>query len=147
MQPKTAMHERLAQLGMMRGRKSIMPENKQGSNGITFIRSLIEQIGDTTRTCELQRRHCDRAREGSLSGKDLRQVPLSVEWAVQEETTMVVQGERICIPKGYMMIWLGDLCHQGDAYSKMHTRVHAYLDPYGPSLPGADSVHGCAAAG
>jgi hypothetical protein len=74
-------------------------------------------------------------------------VPLSVEWAVQEETTMVVQGERICIPKGYMMIWLGDLCHQGDAYSKMHTRVHAYLDPYGPSLPGADSVHGCAAAG
>jgi hypothetical protein len=79
-----------------------------------------------------------------MSRESLKKMYLSVEWAIQDGTTMVVNDKRISIPTGWMLVWLGDVCHRGDAYDHVHTRIHAYLDPHGPAPNRAHFLHGCA---
>ena len=55
-------------------------------------------------------------------------MPLSVLWALEHGTTIIVNEERYHIPKDHILVFRGDVCHAGDAYHKVNTRIHAYLD-------------------
>jgi hypothetical protein len=121
---------RLNQLGFQYGYRDLTRENDEITDGVTVLRCVVQHDATgTMRTCSMQRRHCDRAHEGSLAEKPLAQIPVSVVWAVQDGTTMVVEERRVAIPTGCFMLFRGDVCHRGDAYDRVHTRVHVYLDP------------------
>ena len=60
----------------------------------------------------------------------LAEVPLSILWAVEDGTLLHIGDQTVHIPTGHMIIFRGDLCHGGAAYSHIHTRIHAYLDPH-----------------
>ena len=55
-------------------------------------------------------------------------MPLSVIWALEDGTTIIIDDKRYRIPKGQILVFRGDVCHAGDAYNVMNTRIHAYLD-------------------
>jgi hypothetical protein len=76
---------------------------------------------------------------------ELLRVNLSVEVAIEDGTSLVVEGQRVLIPTGWMAVWRGDLCHQGDEYDDIHTRLHVYLDPLGSAND--EYIHGCGAKG
>ena len=90
----------------------------------------------------MQRRHCDRAHEGSLRGEpSLARVPITVIWAVERDTRLIVEGVEYDIQIGDFAIFRGDVCHQGSAYGDVHTRIHMYLDPIDLSTDAY--IHGC----
>jgi hypothetical protein len=127
---RSTLSARLSQLGFRHGWKDLARENQEITNGVTVLRCVVQHDATgTIRTCGMQRRHCDRAHEGSLMEKPFEQLPISVVWAVQDNTTMVVKEQRVAIPTGDLMLFRGDVCHRGDAYNQVHTRIHAYLDP------------------
>ena len=94
------------------------------STGTMVIRSLAG--------CGRQRSHQDRAHhttaEPSFAHLPFGQVPLSVIWALEDDTTIIINEERYHIPKGQILVFRGDVCHAGDGYRSMNTRIHAYLD-------------------
>jgi hypothetical protein len=127
---RSTLSARLSQLGFQHGWKDLARENQEITDGVTVLRCVVQYVATgTIHTCSMQRRHCDRAHEGSLMEKPLEQLPVSVVWAVQDNTTMIVKEQRVEIPTGDLMLFRGDVCHRGDAYNQVHTRIHAYLDP------------------
>lgn len=131
---KVALRDELIRLGLQCGRHDVMAERTaNGTDGITAIRSLPG--------CKQQAEHCDRAMEGSFAQMRLADVPLSVLWALEDGTRLVVEGYEVELRKGEMIIFRGDKCHAGAAYNSMNTRVHAYLDPIG--WPIDKDIHAC----
>ena len=56
-------------------------------------------------------------------------MPLSILWALEDNTTIIIRGVRYHIPKGHILVFRGDVCHAGDRYPRFrNTRIHAYLD-------------------
>ena len=94
------------------------------STGTMVLRSLAG--------CGHQRHHQDRAHYNtaapSFAHLPFGQVPLSVIWALEDETTIIINGKRYHIPKGQILVFRGDVCHAGDGYPGVNTRIHAYLD-------------------
>ena len=64
----------------------------------------------------------------SYARRTLGKVPLSVLWALEHGTTIIINEEHYHIPKDHILVFRGDVCHAGDAYNVMNTRIHAYLD-------------------
>ena len=94
------------------------------STGTMVLRSLAG--------CGRQRSHQDRAHHHttapSFAHLPFGQVPLSVIWALEDQTTIIINEERYRIPKGQILVFRGDVCHAGDGYPGVNTRIHAYLD-------------------
>jgi hypothetical protein len=131
---KDAFAQSLADLGLQVGRKDVRREQPHEiTDGITAVRAQ--------RDCPRQYDHCDRAGEASLHGKPLAQVPLVALLAIENDTRIVINGVEIALANYEMIIFRGDLCHAGAAYSRCHTRLHAYMDPV--SLRVNHSLHGC----
>jgi len=128
----------VAALGLQEGRRNVSLETPGVlTDGISAIRALHD--------CPEQLHHCDRAKVGSLRGKSITQVPLSVVWDIQGGSRMVVEGRLVELRRGEMLIFRGDLCHAGAAYKVLHTRLHAYLDPAGRGHRN-DYLEGCIVA-
>ena len=84
-----------------------------------------------------QPRHADSAKRNSLRDPQLyrqEDVPLACIVALQGGTRLHVwpfdtdKEEVVTLEEGEMLIFRGDLCHAGAAYSRKNTRIHAYLD-------------------
>jgi hypothetical protein len=58
----------------------------------------------------------------------LREKPLSVLYALENDTKIYTRDECIKISKGDILIWDGDLVHAGGNYEQENTRIHFYLD-------------------
>jgi len=97
------------------------------TDGITALRALADEANP----CPRQLDHCDRAGENLLrvEGIPFTEVPLSVVYALEHRTRFILAGHTIAILKGEMLIFRGDLCHAGAGYTRLNTRLHAYLDP------------------
>lgn len=57
-------------------------------------------------------------------------------YAIESGTKLIVQAEddkpaeTLYIPRGYMLLFRGDVVHAGAQYDKENLRVHAYIDHY-----------------
>ena len=121
----TALQAHLDLLGLTTGMRPIAETSDDSlSTGMMVIRSLAG--------CGRQRHHQDRAHHTtaapSFAHLPFGQVPLSVIWALEDETTIIINEERYHIPKGQILVFRGDVCHAGDGYRGVNTRIHAYLD-------------------
>ena len=73
---------------------------------------------------------------GALRDKPVQHVPLSVIWAIQDGTRLRIRpfdGEWtvINLKKGDVIVFRGDVRHNGVGYIEDNYRIHAYIDsPY-----------------
>ena len=77
--------------------------------------------------------HADAAKPESLQGGQVEDVPLSLIWAVEEGSRLRIHpigGEWTIIQMrpGDVLVFRGDVCHNGLGYPKPNIRVHAYID-------------------
>ena len=77
--------------------------------------------------------HADTAAPGSLRGEPTVHIPCALIWAVQKGTRLRVRpfgGEWtiIYLKPGDVLVFCGDLCHNGLGYPEPNIRVHAYID-------------------
>jgi hypothetical protein len=56
--------------------------------------------------------------------------PLSVLFALENNTKIYTKEKCIKIDRGDILIWDGDLVHAGGDYSEENVRIHMYLDTY-----------------
>ena len=144
-----ALQARLDDLGLTHGMRAVANPSDNLASRMTIIRSLVsarrrEPATTQRRTrrlpmfgplcgqagCGPQTPHRDREFRSSdpFDGLPLGKVPLSILWAFEDDTTLIIEGQRHPIPTGWLLIFRGDLCHAGDEYEEMNTRAHAYLD-------------------
>jgi len=126
---KIALRDRLAALGLQANMRDVAAPVEEGEDSqalaslTVFMRSLPG--------CGKQKTHVDRANKDdpeALTDLPLGSVPLSVIWAIEDGTTILVHGKRYEVPRNHLLIFRGDLCHAGDEYQRRNTRIHAYLD-------------------
>lgn len=77
--------------------------------------------------------HADAAAPGSLRGEPIISVPCGLIWGVQKGTRLRIRpfgGEWtiIHLNPGDVLVFCGDLCHNGLGYPELNIRVHAYID-------------------
>jgi len=54
--------------------------------------------------------------------------PCGVLFALQEDTSLHVEGARIELSAGDALVFTGDTVHSGAGYGRDNTRIHVYLD-------------------
>tara|TARA_B100000945_G_C20319966_1_gene567157 strand:- start:358 stop:942 length:585 start_codon:yes stop_codon:yes gene_type:complete len=80
----------------------------------------------STKNCKKQQWHTDYDPDACQKSKVK---PLGVLFALQNNTYLNVYNKgRICLNKGEVLIFDGDLIHAGSAYKCENTRIHMYLD-------------------
>ena len=78
--------------------------------------------------CELQADHTDyliKSKKGRISGKGAPYVGLI---ALEDNTTLHIEGNKVDIPKGSCLIMRGNVTHAGSDYAVDNIRFHFYLD-------------------
>ena len=125
---KIALRDRLAALGLQANMRDVAaPVEEKDSGGLASLTVFMRSLAG----CGKQKTHVDRAAKDdpqALTNLPLGKVPLSVIWAIEDGTTILIHGKRYAIPRNHLLIFRGDLCHAGDKYDRRNTRIHAYLD-------------------
>jgi hypothetical protein len=114
--------------GLLRGGKwltNVRPLSSGATPGYD-VGKVERQVGDGPE-------HADAAEPGSLRDHPVGVVPLSVIWAIQDGTRLRIRpfdGEWtvINLKMGDVVVFRGDVCHNGVGYSEPNYRVHAYID-------------------
>lgn len=78
--------------------------------------------------CQKQADHKDYfvlKKKGKMSGDNAPHVGLI---ALENDTTMHVEGEKVSVPKGSCIIMRGNVVHAGSDYKVDNIRFHFYMD-------------------
>ena len=78
--------------------------------------------------CGVQKNHTDYAvgnKKGTFSGIGAPYVGLV---ALENNTTLNIEGKVVCIPLGACLIMRGNVIHAGSAYNVDNIRFHFYMD-------------------
>ena len=77
--------------------------------------------------------HTDSAAPGSFENTPIDMVPLSLLWAVETNTRLRLRPNGgdwmiITMEPCDVLVFRGDVCHNGLGYAQFNIRIHAYID-------------------
>jgi hypothetical protein len=79
-----------------------------------------------------QQEHCDSHEPGHFVEAEPFDVPFAVLVAVEQGTKMKIEGKMVSIREREMLVFRGDIMHQGVEYEVANRRIHAYFDSMDP---------------
>lgn len=90
--------------------------------------------------CQQQPYHTDHDTRSVMDMRDAGNCPSGCLVAVEDNTVLELHGrESIMMQQGDMVVFDGDICHAGAAYTQANIRIHAYIESPGHTGPPASS--------